>query len=319
MEQMEQNWTELKLSVASRDVDTAAAIAQMVVPYGIYIEDYSDLTTEAPRIAHIDLIDEDLLAKDRETAIVHIYINPDENPAEAVSYLTRQLERQQIPYRLDTGAIKEEDWAFGWKKYYHPTLIGKRVVVCPTWEAYTPQGDQVVVRLDPGMAFGTGTHQTTRLCIRELETYVTPGCALLDMGCGSGILSMVALALGAGRAVGIDIDPMAARIARENVAAAGLDQGRFTALCADVIRDTTLPGKIGDGFDLIAANIVADAIIAVCPSFLRFLRPGGMVITSGIISERVGEVTAALAAQGLELVETKESEGWAAVIARRPL
>lgn len=194
--------------------------------------------------------------------------------------------------------MKEEDWAYGWKKYYHPTLIGQRVVVCPTWEDYQPQGDQVVVRLDPGLAFGTGTHQTTRLCIRQLERYVVPGCSLLDMGCGSGILSMVALALAPGRAVGIDIDPTAARIARENVEQAGLNQGRFAALCADVIQDTTLPGRIGTGFDLIAANIVADAIVAVCPSFPTFLRPGGTVITSGIISERMGEVSAALRAPG---------------------
>ena len=315
---MDQHWTELQVSVPAQEVDTAAAIAQMVVPYGIYIEDYSDLVTEAPRIAHIDLIDEDLLAKDRETAIIHIYINPEENPAEAISYLTRQLDRQQIPYQLGTGSVKEEDWAYGWKKYYHPTLIGQRVVVCPTWEDYQPQGDQVVVRLDPGLAFGTGTHQTTRLCIRQLERYVVPGCSLLDMGCGSGILSMVALALGAGRAVGIDIDPTAARIAQENVEQAGLNQGRFAALCADVIQDTTLPGRIGTGFDLIAANIVADAIVAVCPSFPTFLRPGGTVITSGIISERMGEVSAALRAQGLEIVEEQESEGWAAVIARLP-
>ena len=176
------DWTDLQITVPAKDIDTAAAIAQMVVPYGIYIEDYSDLTEEAPRIAHIDLIDEELLAKDRSNAIIHIYISPEQSPAEAIAYLTARLDQEPIPYTVDTSAVKEEEWSTAWKDYYHPTPIGRRLVVCPTWEEYAPREGEVVMRLDPGMAFGTGTHHTTRLCAGMLEETVTPGCRLLDMG-----------------------------------------------------------------------------------------------------------------------------------------
>ena len=138
------DWTDLQITVPAKDIDTAAAIAQMVVPYGIYIEDYSDLTEEAPRIAHIDLIDEELLAKDRSNAIIHIYISPEQSPAEAIAYLTARLDQEPIPYTVDTSAVKEEEWSTAWKDYYHPTPIGRRLVVCPTWEEYTPGEGELV-------------------------------------------------------------------------------------------------------------------------------------------------------------------------------
>ena len=255
------DWTDLQITVPAKDIDTAAAIAQMVVPYGIYIEDYSDLTEEAPRIAHIDLIDEELLAKDRSNAIIHIYISPEQSPAEAIAYLTARLDQEPIPYTVDTSAVKEEEWSTAWKDYYHPTPIGRRLVVCPTWEEYAPREGEVVMRLDPGMAFGTGTHHTTRLCAGMLEETVTPGCRLLDMGTGSGILSIAALLLGAKEAVGVDIDPVAVRTAGENALLNGFGPERFTPICGELVQDKRLAGKIGGGFDLIAANIVADVII----------------------------------------------------------
>ena len=307
------DWTDLQISVPVKDIETASAIAQMVVPYGIYIEDYSDLMEEAPKIAHIDLIDEELLTRSRDTAIIHIYISPEQNPGEAIAYLTARLDQEPIPYTVDTDPVKEEEWATAWKDYYHPTKIGKKLVVCPTWEDYAPGEGELVMRLDPGMAFGTGTHHTTRLCAGMLEEAVTPGCRVLDMGTGSGILSIAALLLGAREAVGVDIDPVAVRTAGENAALNGFGPERFKALCGDLVHDKKMAERLGNGFDLIAANIVADVIIALAPTFPRHLKPGGAVVCSGVILPRKEEVIAALAAQGLTIARVEEKDGWCAI------
>jgi len=317
---MDKDWTEIVITVPVAQAETAEAVAQMTVPYGMYIEDYSDLEQGVEEIAHIDLIDEELAARDREHARIHIYISPEENPAEAVSFIRERLGAEQIDYTVETNDVQEADWAFGWKKYYHPMKIGKRVVVCPTWEQYDPAPGDVVLRLDPGMAFGSGTHHTTQMCIRLLEETVTPGCALLDMGCGSGILSLTALALGAGRAVGVDIDPLAAKIAGQNLAESGYTAPAFTACCADLIHDSAIARRVGLGcYDLVAANIVADAIIALAPAIFAHLKPGGSLLSSGIILQRQQQVTDALQAAGLTVHRCDEQGGWAAVWAKKPL
>lgn len=316
---MNENWTEIIITVPVAAAELAAAVAQMTVPYGMYIEDYSDLEQGVEEIAHIDLIDEELVARDRDHARIHIYISPEENPAEAVSFIRERLSAEGVEHTVETQGVQEADWAFGWKKYYHPMKIGKRVVVCPTWEEYAAAPEEVVLRLDPGMAFGSGTHHTTQMCIRLLEETVTPGCKLLDMGCGSGILSLTALALGAGKAVGVDIDPLAAKIAGENLALSGYIEPKFKAWCADLIKDKEIAGQVGLGcYDLVAANIVADAIIALAPAMFDHLRPGGSLLSSGIILPRLDEVTAALAAAGLEVRRCDEQGGWAAVWAVKP-
>lgn len=312
------DWTDVQITVPAKDVDTAAAIAQMVVPYGIYIEDYSDMLELVPEIAHIDLIDEELLARSRDTAIIHIYISPEQSPTEAVAYLAARLDQEPIPYTVDTSAVKEEEWSTAWKDYYHPTPIGKRLVVCPTWEEYAPKENELVMRLDPGMAFGTGTHHTTRLCAGMLEEVVTPGCRLLDMGTGSGILSIAALLLGAKEAVGVDIDPVAARTAGENARLNGFGPERFTPVCGDLVHDRKLSEGLGGGFDVIAANIVADVIIALAPAFPRHLKPGGAAVCSGVILPRRDEVIAALEGRGLAIVRVEEADGWCAIRAVLP-
>ena len=219
---MNENWTELKIKVPAPQADIAGAIANMVVPYGIYMEDYSHLEEEALEIAHIDLIDEELLQKDREHAIIHIYISPEANPAEAVSFLEERFQAENIPYEIDRDSCVEEDWINNWKKYFHPIPVGEKLLIRPLWEEdYDAQG-RTVLHLEPGLAFGTGTHETTRLCLELLEKYVTPGIDFLDMGCGSGILSVAALLLGAKSAVGVDIDPLAVKTAVENAETNGV-------------------------------------------------------------------------------------------------
>ncbi|MCI8648565.1 MAG: 50S ribosomal protein L11 methyltransferase [Anaerotruncus sp.] len=303
-------YSEVKIKIPTAQIEPASAIANMVVPYGIYIEDYSDIEELAPQIAHVDLIEQELLERDREHAIIHVYISPEENPLEAISYISRQLDTEQIPYTIEREQVDEQDWANNWKKYYFPTKVGDRLVVCPSWEQYQPKPDEVVLTMDPGMAFGTGTHDTTRLCMQLLERYITPAATLLDIGTGSGILAVAALLLGAQQAVGVDIDEVAVRVAKEN-AAANQVTGRVTFLAGD------LTEKVHGQFSVITANIVADVIIRLIPSLAQFLAPDGVFIASGIIDTRETEVLAALEQAGYQLEQRRESGGWVALSARR--
>lgn len=227
------DWTEIKINVSAKDLGTAGDIAQMVVPYGIYIEDYSALEQEVREIARIDLIDEALLQKNRDEGVIHVYISPEESPREAVSFLSERLNAEQIAHEITCESCAEEDWLHNWKQYFHPMPVGKRLLIRPTWRSeYDPQG-RVVLNLDPGLAFGTGTHETTRLCLTALERYIKQGGHVLDVGCGSGILAVASLLLGAGRAVGVDIDELAVKTAKEN-AALNQVEDRFEAICGDL-------------------------------------------------------------------------------------
>ncbi len=307
-----QEWTEIQIEIPTSHADQAAAIAQMAVPYGIYIEDYSDLVEEVPKIAHIDLIDEELLQKDRSKAIIHIYISPDSNPSEAVSFLQERMEAEAIPYQLRTEGIKEEDWAFGWKKYYHPLRIGNHIVICPSWETCKLSAGDIQIRLDPGMAFGTGTHETTRLCLAMLEHYITPGCEMLDIGCGSGILSICAALLGASQAVGVDIDATAVRVAQEN-AEMNHVADKTVYHCGD------LTEKVSGKYHVICANIVADVILRLAPQVGNFMAEDSIFLVSGIIDSRQQEVAQALEQEGFQLIENVEEKGWCAMAVRRCL
>ena len=303
------DWTEIAITVLAEDVDRAGDIAQMVVPYGIYIEDYSNLEQEAWEIAHIDLIDEELLNKDRTKGIIHVYISPEENPAEAISFLQERYTAEGIPFTIDTADCVMEDWLNNWKKYFKPIPVGQHLLIRPTWETVQDAGDRKVLDLDPGLAFGTGTHETTRLCMEMLERYVTPGCTMLDVGCGSGILAVASLLLGAGEAVGVDIDPLAVKTAQENAVLNHVDD-RFTAICGN------LTEKVEGTFDVVAANIVADVILLLTKDIEHFMRPDTVYLMSGIIDTREQEVLDALADR-FTLLERKEEKGWVALAVRQ--
>lgn len=302
---MTENWTELKIEVPAEQADLAGAIANMVVPYGIYMEDYSHLEEEAMEIAHIDLIDEDLLRKDRTKAIIHIYISPESNPSEAVSFLEERFQAEGIPFALSQDSCVEEDWINNWKKYFKPIPVGEKLLIRPLWEEeYDPQG-RTVLHLEPGLAFGTGTHETTRLCLELLEKYITPGVDFLDMGCGSGILSVAALLLGAKSAVGVDIDPLAVKTAQENAKTNGVEE-RFTGICGNLAEKVT--GK----FQVVAANIVADVVILLSQDAPRFLNLDSTYIISGIIDTREQDVLDALEPT-FQVLERREEKGWVAM------
>lgn len=302
-------YSEVKIKIPAQHVDTAAAVSNMVVPYGLYIEDYSDIEQMAPQIAHVDLIEEELLARDREHAVIHIYIAQQDSPSEAASFIGDRLRAEGIPFSVEYGTVRQEDWETAWKKYYFPTKVGSRLVVCPSWEQYTPSGDELVLVMDPGMAFGTGTHETTQLCLRLLEECVTPGARLLDVGTGSGILSVAALLLGAGSAHGVDIDEVAVRVARENAQANGV-QDRASFFAGDLTEQAS--GK----YDIITANIVADVILRLLPDAVHFLHDQGVFIASGIIDTREQEVRDALEQSGLHVVGCLRAGGWVALAAR---
>lgn len=306
---MDQNWTEIKIEIPAAQVDLAGAIANMVVPYGIYIEDYSHLEEEAMEIAHIDLIDEELLQKDRDTAVIHVYISPEANPAEAVSFLEERYHAEGVPCTISCASCVKEDWINNWKKYFKPIPVGEKLLIRPVWEEDFDDMGRTVIDLEPGLAFGTGTHETTRLCLELLEKYVMPGCDFLDMGCGSGILSVAALLLGAKTAVGVDIDPLAVKTAVENAAMNHVDT-RFTGICGN------LAEKVTGTFQVVAANIVADVVILLSSDAPRFLDRDGVYIVSGIIDTREQDVLDAVA-DTFEVIERREDRGWVAMALRR--
>ena len=302
------DWTEVKITVDAENVDAAGDIAQMTVPYGIYIEDYSHLDEEVEEIAHIDLIDEELKKKDRTKAVVHVYISPEDNPAEAVAFLTERYAAAGIGNSIETAPCVQEDWINNWKKYFHPIKVGKKLLIRPDWEQTENPEGRVVLDLEPGIAFGTGTHETTRLCMEFLEEYVKPGSTMLDVGCGSGILSVAGLLLGAKSAVGVDIDPLAVKTAGQN-AERNHVEGRFTGICG------SLTEQVQGTFDVVAANIVADVVIELTQNIGQYLAPGAVYLMSGIIDEREQDVLDALKGK-FDVIARREEKGWVALAAK---
>lgn len=305
---MDMEWTEINISVLPQDADKAGDIAQMVVPYGIYIEDYTGLEEQVQEIAHIDLIDEELLQKDRSRAIIHVYISPEENPAEAIAFLSERYTAEGIDHKIETKGCEEEDWLNNWRQYFHPTPIGEKLLIRPTWRDNYDPGERIVLNIDPGLAFGTGNHETTRLCLETLEKYIHGGEKMLDVGCGSGILAIAGLLLGAKEALGVDIDQMAVKTAEENAEINGVAD-RFNVVCGN------LTDKVSGKYDVIAANIVADAIIMLSSGVKNFMDENTVYIMSGIIDTRRDDVVNAIK-NDFEIVEEITDNGWVCLVAK---
>ena len=302
-------WTDISITVAKRDADTAEAIATMVANGGIYIEDYSDLEQQAWEIAHVDLIEQELLDKPRDVVIVHMYLAPDENPAEVLPLFEERLKASGIAYQLNTTGVEQEDWQNAWKKYYHAMDIGSRLAIVPGWEQHDT--DRIKIVMDPGMAFGTGTHETTSLCLETLEKVVTPGATVLDIGCGSGILSIASLLLGAKSAFGVDIDSLAVKTAMANAEENGFDESKFKAVKGN------LSDKVNGKYSVIVANIVADIIMEFNKEVGKFLEDDGVYITGGIIESREDEVLLSFAQNGFEVKERFEEKGWLVFVVKK--
>ena len=301
-------WTDIRLTVAKADADNAEAVATMIAEGGIYIEDYSDIEEQVAEIAHVDLIEQELLDKPRDTVIIHIYLEPGASPVEMLALIAARMEAAGIAYAVETEGVEQEDWQNGWRKYYHPMDIGSRLAIVPSWQEYDT--DRVKLILDPGLAFGTGGHETTSLCLEALDERVKGGERVLDIGTGSGILAIAALKLGAASAEGVDIDPVAVRTAGENAALNGVAD-KLTVLVGD------LSDKASGKYDIITANIVANAIISLAPSVPGLMAEGAAFIASGIIDSRKDEVIAALEKAGLSVQEVKEKRGWECIVCKR--
>lgn len=296
------DWIEISVEVKTKDIDAAAAIANMTVPYGIYIEDYSDLEGEVMEIAHVDLIDETLLQKSRDTAKIHIYIHPEDNIEEAVQFLKERLTAAKIDFSIDRNNVKEDDWLNNWRKYFEPMPVGEKLLINPSWYTDTDPQGRVMLSIDPGLAFGTGKHETTRLCLETLERYTEGGEQVLDVGCGSGILGIAAILLGAESAFGVDIDTTAVKTANENAVLNHVEKD-FCAIDGDLV------DKVQGKYDIIVANIVADAIIALSASVKAFMKPDSIYIVSGIIDARADDIRNAVR-DGFAIMEEITMNGW---------
>ena len=297
------DWFEIIIKVPSNSIETASAIANMTVPYGIYIEDYSDMESVAWEIAHVDLIDEALLAKDRNVALIHIYIDKSDNLTESLAYLKERFGEENIPYEVSFASVADIDWNEYWKKFFHTTEIGKRLAVVPAWEEYDNKNNRSILKIDPGAAFGTGTHATTSLCLSLLEEYTKAGDSILDIGCGSGILGIAGVLLGAEDAVGVDIDSAAVKVAGENAKMNGVGE-KISFLHGD------LAEKVTGRFNIICANIVADVIIRLLKDVGNFMKDGAVLIASGIIDSRANEVKNAIVQNGFTVEQELRRDNW---------
>ena len=254
-------WTDIRLTVSKADAEAAEAVATMIAEGGIYIEDYSDIEEQVEQIAHVDLIEQELLDKPRDTVIIHMYLEPGASPVETLALIAARMEAADIPYTSETEGVEQEDWQNGWRKYYHPMDVGQRLAIVPSWQDYDT--DRVKLILDPGLAFGTGGHETTNLCLEVLDERVKGGERVLDIGTGSGILAIAALKLGAAVAEGVDIDPVAVRTAGENAALNGvadkltvLGRGNFNILGTDDNINRSIPAEsLVNTFKLFAENL----------------------------------------------------------------
>lgn len=299
------DWTQIRVTVPLAHLDELIAVMSMV-NNNLMIEDYSDIDLKT---CYGDLIDEKILQADKTVASVSVYVPSDRPYGDDLSFIRERLAADGLAElaKIEVDGVHEEDWANAWRAYYKPLHIGKRMVIVPAWEHYEPRPGEIIVTMDPGMAFGTGSHETTRLVIGLLERYVQPGCRMLDVGCGSGILAICASKLGAGECRAYDIDPMAVRVANENIRESG--QTNITCEVSDLLRQV----EDSRPYDLITANIVADIIIRMSPDVGRYMHDTSVLLASGIISERAEDVVQALDAQGLRVTERVEDNGWCAM------
>ena len=289
---------------------------------GIEVEDHVPLTMEERKKMYVDLLPDEIAPNDG-TAKISCYIDPDED-IEALSMKISQM-LKEVGQFLDVGAAtlsfgetEDKDWINNWKQFFKPFRLDDSIIIKPTWETVNDrkEGD-IIVEIDPGTAFGTGSHETTRLCISQIKRFLKPGDKVLDLGCGSGILSIIALKLGAGKVVGTDIDPNAIIATKENLAVNHIEEGSMIPYEGNLLEDEALCEKIGEGqYDIVVANILADVIIQLSSIARRFMKEGAYFITSGIINTKEEEVKEAMVKNGFEIVDIIPMGEWVSIVGR---
>ena len=297
-------WTKLTVRSARENLDVVTAVMGML-DNGLLIEDYSDFPFESGMYG--DLVDESIKNADPTRIAVSIFVAREKNLNEYIAFLRERFSFVAIDWTYECEGLCEEDWAEAWKTYYRPVPLGG-VTIVPAWQEYEPKDGEKIVRMDPGMAFGAGTHETTRLAVLLLEETVSGGEKVLDVGTGSGILAIVAEKIGASMVRGYDIDPVAVRVARENAEKNGSKNVSFGT--SDLLASVEIPAG---GYDLAVANIVADVLLRMAPDLPACLRPGARLICSGIIEGRLSDLRAGMTAAGFVEEKVISENDWYAL------
>ena len=315
-------WLELHIDTTHAGLDTVVAMLSALDIDGVIIDDETDFQDFLEtNHEYWDYVDEDLEKSMQGKSRITFYLLANDNGYGKLGEVRVALQKLKEE-RTDCGTllmtmenIQDADWENSWKQYYKPMEIGERLLVIPQWET-AEAGDRVPLILAPGLTFGTGSHATTRLCLTALEKVVKEGDRVLDLGCGSGILSIAALCLGAKEATAVDIDDKCLTVAYDNAALNGIGKDTYTVKVGNVITDEAMRSQLGGGYQIVLANIVADVIIALAPMVRSMMAEGGVFLCSGIIDTRAEEVAEKLREAGLDLVESRTSEGWYAYTCR---
>lgn len=315
-------WNKFRLKTTTEAEDIVSSMLMDLGIQGVEIEDKVPLTKQDQEQMFVDILPQ--IPADDGTAYLTFYLEEDEDAGEMLSRVQEELEEMRSYMDVGECTIEESqtedvDWVNNWKQYFHQFYIDD-ILVIPSWEQVEAKdSDKLVIHIDPGTAFGTGMHETTQLCIRQLKKYVTKDTRILDVGCGSGILGMLALKFGAAYSVGTDLDPCAIDATHENMKANGIKTDQYEVLIGNIIDDKEVQDTVGYGnYDIVAANILADVLVPLTPVIVNQLKDGGIYITSGIIEEKEETVTEAVKQAGLEVLEVNHQGEWVSVTAKKP-
>ena len=314
-------WNKFRLKTTTEAEDIVSSMLADLGIEGVEIEDKIPLTESDKEQMFVDILPE--IEADDGVAYLSFYLEEDEDKEKVLANVKKELEEMSAYVNVGACEIEESqtedvDWVNNWKKYFHQFYIDD-ILVIPSWENVEPKDqDKMIIHIDPGTAFGTGMHETTQLCIRQLKKYVTEDTEILDVGCGSGILGMLALKFGAKHSVGTDLDPCAIDATHENMEVNGIRKDQYEVMIGNIIDDKEVQDKVGyEKYDIVVANILADVLIPLTPVILHQLKAGGIYITSGIIDVKEEVVVEAVKASGLEVLEVNHQGEWVSVTARK--
>ena len=314
-------WIKFRLKTTTEAEDIVSSMLMDLGIQGVEIEDKVPLTQSDKEQMFVDILPE--IEADDGVAYLSFYLEPEDDKEKILSEIRQELQEMSSylnvgECRIEESETEDVDWVNNWKQYFHQFYVDD-ILIIPSWENVKPEDSgKMVIHIDPGTAFGTGMHETTQLCIRQIRKYVTEGTRILDVGCGSGILGMLALKFGAAYSVGTDLDPCAIEATYENMEVNGISKDRYEVMIGNIIDDKEVQDKVGYGcYDIVAANILADVLVQLTPVIVKQLKPGGIYITSGIIDDKEQTVVDAVKAAGLEVLDVTYQGEWVCVTARK--